>query len=157
LGGGSSLDKQFDLYHQFEKNTSDGGQQGEQKFNWLKEYSKGRQILFVTFMQTDCKSYLTEIENVKRLNKRFRGKITFVIISTERDENIWMQTTAKYNLFSDGIINYRLDQNAELLKSLQVKETPSFVLIDKAGVINFNSKTSSNPLLEDYFKLLLAE
>jgi hypothetical protein len=155
LGGGNSLNKQFELYHQFEVNTSKGGEQGELKFNWLRDYSKNKKILFVTFIKADCSTYLSELEYVKRLNNEYRGKITFVILCIEKNEEVWQKTITKYNLFSDGIINYRIEEDAVLLKLFQLKEMPNFVLIDKNGVTELNTLKPSNPLLAQDLNTLL--
>ena len=155
LGGGASLNKQFDLYHQFEFNTRKGGEQGELKFNWLRDYSKNKKILFVTFIKAACSTYLTELEYVKRLNNEYRGKITFVILCIEKNEEVWQKTITKYNLFSDGIINYRIEEDAVLLKLFQLKEVPKFVLIDKNGVTELNTLKPSNPLLAQDLNTLL--
>jgi hypothetical protein len=155
LGGGASLNKQFDLYHQFELNTSKGGEQGELKFNWLRDYSKKKKILFVTFIKANCSTYLTELEYVKRLSNEYRGKITFVILCFEKNEEVWQKTITKYNLFSDGIINYRIEEDAVLLKLFQLKEMPNFVLIDKNGVTEMNTLKPSNPLLAQNLNTLL--
>jgi hypothetical protein len=155
LGGGTSLNKQFDLYHQFEFNTNKGGEQGELKFNWLRDYSKNKKILFVTFIKAEGGAYLTELEYLKRLNNEYRGKITFVILCIEKNEEVWQKTLTKYNLFSDGIINYRIEEDAALLKLFQLKEVPSFVLIDKNGVTEMNTLKPSNPLLSKDLKSLL--
>ncbi len=155
LGGGTSLNKQFELYHQFEINTSKGGRQGELKFNWLRDYSKNKKILFVTFIKADCSTYLSELEYVKRLNNEYRGKITFVILCIEKNEEVWQKTITKYNLFSDGIINYRIEEDAVLLKLFQLKEMPNFVLIDKNGVTELNTLKPSNPLLAQDLNTLL--
>jgi hypothetical protein len=155
LGGGNSLNKQFELYHQFEVNTSKGGEQGELKFNWLRDYSKNKKILFVTFIKANCSTYLTELEYVKRLNNEYRGKITFVILCIEKNEEVWQKTITKYNLFSDGIINYRIEEDAVLLKLFQLKEMPNFVLINKNGVTELNTLKPSNPLLAQDLNTLL--
>jgi hypothetical protein len=156
LGQGVSLSKQFQLYRQYELNTHDGGKNGEQKFNWLKEFSQGRSCLYLIFWSSDCKSYLRELEAAKRLQKKYRGKINFVLLSLDDDEPKWQQTVSKYGLFSDGIFNYRIGKYSELSKAYRVTETPTFVLLSLNGKYS-NVKEPSNPLLEEDFKLLLAK
>jgi hypothetical protein len=78
-----------------------------------------------------------------------------VILCIEKNEEVWQKTLTKYNLFSDGIINYRIEEDAALLKLFQLKEVPSFVLIDKNGVTEMNTLKPSNPLLSKDLKSLL--
>jgi hypothetical protein len=158
LGGGTSLNKQFYRYHQYEMSLRDGGKNGEEKFNWLKEDSKGNRILYLLFWSNDFRPYLAELELAKRLHKKYQNKITFVFISLDDDENNWQQTVQRFALFSDGIINYRIGSRSKITTSLMVKETPSFVLLARNGEpLNLNAKKPSNPLLEQDFKFLMEQ
>ena len=158
LGGGTSLDKQFYLYHQYEMNIRDGGKNGEQKFNWLKEYCIGKRILYLVFWSGNFQPYLAELEHAKRLNKQYRKKITFIFLSLEEDEIKWKQAIEKYSFFSDGIINYRIGKNSKIMKFFAVKETPAFVLLSRNGdIVDKNSKSPSDPLLEEDFKKLMEQ
>lgn len=147
LGDGISLDKQFELYRLYETNTHDGGASGEEKFNWLRSFSKGRQCLYLFFWSSDCSLYLKELEAAKVLQRKYRNQVTFVFLSQDDDERLWQQTISKYALFSEGIINYRIDRDSHLAKQLNVKQTPAFVLILKNGEY-VNAKIPSDPLLE---------
>ncbi len=156
LGGGTSLNKQFYRYHQYEMNVRDGGKNGEEKFNWLREGSKGNRILYLVFWSDNVQSYLVEIELAKRLNKQYRNKITFVFLSLDDDENVWQQAVQKFSLYTDGIINYRIGSHSQLAKSFDVKEIPSFVLLARNGeVFDLNAKRPSDALLEVDFKSLI--
>jgi hypothetical protein len=156
LGGGASLNDQFYQYHQYETNVHDGGKNGEEKFNWFREDSKGKRILYLFFLAKNCQSYLNDVELAKRLNKQYRGKIAFVFLDVEDDEILWQQTISKFNLTADGIINYRIGSNSDVLKSLSVKNTPSFILISRNGeLFDVNAKHPGNPQLEEDFKALI--
>ncbi len=156
LGGGTSLNKQFYLYHQYEMNVRDGGKNGEEKFNWLREDSKGNRILYLVFWSGSIKPYLAELELAKRLNKLYRNKITFVFLSLDDDENYWQQTVQKFILYSDGIINYRIGSNSKIAKAFGLKEIPAFVLVERGGeVFDLSAKHPSDPLLEKDFKFLI--
>lgn len=133
LGGGFSLDKQFDLYRHYELNTHDGGTNGEKKFNWLREFSEGKLPLYLFFWSSDCGLYLKELEAAKELQRKFRNKVSFVFLSLDDDEKIWQQAVSRYALFAEGIINYRIGGHSELIKRLDVKGTPAFVLLLKSG------------------------
>jgi thiol-disulfide isomerase/thioredoxin len=159
LGGGKSLNAQFLLYRQYEWSTMNGGAEGEVKFNWFKNDSKGKRILYLGFWKSDCDlACILELEQTKRLQKLYRNKIAVVMLSLEDEEARWQQLLSKYNLFADGVINYRIDPNSALVKSYKITSTPSFILISKDGdVFDFNAKRPNDPLLEEDLKFLLEQ
>jgi len=152
LGGGSSLNQQFYLYKQYQLNTHNGGEDGEKKLDWIQQYSEGRKSLYLFFWSSNFKNYLVDVELAKRLNKEFRNKLTFVFVSLDDDDALWKQSVSKFNLFSDGIINYRIGSRSKLLKNYGVKELPSFVFIDKTGEVVLNAKKPSDPSLQEDLK-----
>ncbi|MEO7992448.1 MAG: carboxypeptidase-like regulatory domain-containing protein [Chryseolinea sp.] len=158
LGGGTSLNKQFYRYQQYEMNVHDGGKNGEKKFNWLKEDSKGNRILYLVFWSDNFVSYLAELELAKQLHQQYHNKITFVFLSTDDDDNRWQQIVQQYNFSTDGIINYRIGSNSQLTKSFKVNDTPAFILVSRNGeVFDSNAKRPSDPLLNDDFKFLIEQ
>ncbi len=158
LGGGSSLNKQFYRYQQYEWSTSNGRKNGVEKFNWFKEDSKDRRILYLCFWGNNFQPYIKELEQIKKLNKTYRNKITFILLSVDSDEMRWEQIQKKYNLFSDGIINYRIDEKSELTRLYKIKETPTFILISKDGrEVDPKAKHPLDAALEDDFKSLLEQ
>jgi hypothetical protein len=157
LGGGISLNQQFHLYREYELHVTDGGNNGEEKFNWLKENSKNKRILYVCFWDSRLKNYLIEVEYMKQLNLQYKKHIAFVMISIEDDEGIWRQQLTQYNLFADGIINYRVGSKSDLAKEFRVKTTPSYVLISKQGEVIREAKHPNDPLLKDDLRLLMVQ
>lgn len=154
LGGGKSLSEQFKLYLQYEYNLTDGGTNGEQKFNWLKEYYKGKLLLYVVFWSSDCKLYLNELEQAKRLQGLYRNKVLFVFLSTENDEAIWGQTVNRFSLFSEGMVQYRIGSNSKLLREYKVTDVPAFRLLNSRGDVVITPKHPSDPTLEKDFENL---
>lgn len=156
LGDGVSLNKQFLLYQQYEVNLTDGGNNGEEKFNWFRDASKGKRILYLVFWSPTFKSYLLDIELAKQLQKQYRSKIDIVFISLDDDNANWKLTSSRYGFYSDGIINYRIGSNSQLAKSFSVKDAPAFVLIARNGsVFSLQAKRPSDPLLKEDFQALL--
>lgn len=101
-------------------------------------------------------SYLADVERLKQLHKKYRNQISCIFLSLEGDESQWKKIALKYNLASDGIINYRIGQHSEIEKLYKIDEIPSFVLIARSGeVFDNKAKPPSDPLLEEDFKLLL--
>lgn len=157
LGGGKSLSEQFKLYQQYEYNLADGGTNGEQKFNWLKEHYKGKLILYVIFWSSDCKLYLGELERAKRLQQLYRNKVLFVFLSTENEEAIWKQTINRFSLFSEGMVQYRIGTNSKLLRQYKVTDIPAFRLISGTGDLQSAAKLPSDPALEKDFENLFTK
>ena len=155
LGGGISLNEQFHRYRQYETHVRDGGKNGEEKFNWFKEYSKGSRILYLLFWSTNFQPYLVDIELAKRLQKKYRNKVTFIFLSLEDDENVWQQSIQRFSLYTDGIINYRIGSNSKVAKAFLIKDSPGFVLLARDGeTFDLNAKRPSDVLLEEDFKIL---
>ena len=157
LGGGVSLNKQFYLYRQYQLNTTQGGVDAEEKFNWLLNYSRNRKPLYLIFWSSNFKNYLVDMELAKRLYKRYRNDISFVLLSLDDDPGQWQQAVAQYNFFSDGIINYRIGSGSTLLKNYKVKELPKFVSISKSGETVYDAKAPSNNSIENDFRLLISQ
>lgn len=158
LGGGASLNKQFERYRQYELNVRDGGDEGEKKFTWLKEDSKGQRILYLLFWSGDFQPYLKELELAKRLQHQYRNKITFILLSLDDNAEQWQSNVQKYSLFADGIINYRIGSQSALARSMKIKEAPSFVLLSRDGsVYQQKAKAPSDSLLINDFNYLMAQ
>jgi hypothetical protein len=154
LGGGASLNKQFDRYRQYEMSIRDGGKNAEEKFSWLREDSRNNRILYLFFWDDDFKPYMVDLEYAKRLHKEYRNKITFILISLSDDQAQWQQTVTAYNLHADGIINYRVGSQSKLTKSFDVKTIPRFILIGKNGEISSeHARRPGDPMLKDEFAL----
>jgi hypothetical protein len=158
LGGGRSLNEQFYRYQQYEWSTSNGGKNGDEKFNWFKEDSKGERILYISFLDRNCKNYLSELEQIKQLIKLYRGKIAFVFLFVENDEATWRQLLTQYSLFTDGILNYRIDDNSSPLKTYHIKEIPSYILVARNGsTYDASAPHPKDPQLEIDFKFLIGQ
>jgi hypothetical protein len=154
LGGGYSLNKQFYLYKQYEQNVTNGGVNGEDKFNWIKNDSRGKRNLYLLFWNSDFKKYLADMEYVKRINQQFGNDITFILISLEDDDAVWNQLITKFNYFSDGLINYRVGSHAQIVKEFKVKNLPGCFLIPKNGEPQEALKPSDPLLPSELSKLI---
>ncbi|MBX2944517.1 MAG: carboxypeptidase-like regulatory domain-containing protein [Cyclobacteriaceae bacterium] len=156
LGGGQSLNKQFYRYQQYEWSTTDGGQNGEEKFKWLKDHSAGSKILLLVFWGNPCDlSCVVELEHAKRLQRQFRKNLAVVMIALENDEAKWKQLVSKYNLFADGIINYRVDSHSEVKRLYTIKETPAYILLNSSGDVHSETLRPGNALLENEIRVLI--
>lgn len=133
LGGGESLNKQFQHYRQHEWATSSGGENAPEKFAWLRRDNRNRQPILAGFFPYDCRSYLKELEAFKKVNQAFRGSVLFVLFVTDDDEARWAQTNSQLNLFSDGMISYRLAKSSRLVQELGIRKAPQFILLHPDG------------------------
>lgn len=158
LGGGQSLNKQFYLYKQYEINVTNGGVNGEEKFNWFREDSKNKRMLYVCFWDSNIRHQIKDLELAKQLYKKYDDDVAFVFVSVENDETLWQQLVKKHNLFSDGIINYRVGNDSKLARNFKINKIPTFVLIAHDGtVLDLNAKAPSDSKLEEDFKNLISQ
>lgn len=133
LGGGTSLNQQFQLYQQYQHHVSDGGRDGDGKFRWLRSFAGGRKPLYVGFWSSDCLPYLAEMELFKRLHQAHRSQMLFVLISLDEDETRWREAMKRFNFFADGIIHYRVGGSAAVLREWNIRQLPHFVVIARDG------------------------
>ena len=149
LGRGTSLNQQFYLYRKFQRNTHNGGEDGESKLKWFLDYSKGKKPNYIIIWNTDnYNQYLIELEWAKRLFSQMRGKLNVIFVSTDDDNMKWDNTVRQYNLNANGILNYRIGKDSELLNDIQQKKNAVFVLISKDGTVHTkNVRPPSDPEL----------
>jgi len=158
LGGGRSLNEQFYRYQKFQWSTTNGGTNGYDKFNWFRNDSEGERILYLSFIDQNCKDYLLELQRIKQLIKGYRSQISFIIITVENDESTWQQLIDRFSLYTDGIINYRIDDKSDLLKTFKVKALPSFALIARDGnIFALSAPHPTDAQLEKDFSFLIAQ
>jgi hypothetical protein len=158
LGAGLSLQEQFKLYRLHEFNRANGDIDAENKLKWILDYSHGKNPVYLAFWSGKLESYVTELEYFKRLNTVFRGKILFVLISIDVDVAQWKLLLTKFNLFADGIVNYRLEKDSGITKQFEVTELPAFVLLSKTGeVIDLESNRPSSAAIAKDLKRLIEE
>lgn len=150
LGRGLSLHEQFSQYKKYEWSTNNGGLDGESKFDWLREFSKDKKLLYVVFWNGRCDlACLQQLEEAKKIQKMYRNQLNVVMISLEDDENKWRQLLTKYNLFADGIVNYRIGSHSDLARKYNVDATPFYFMILKNGELFQNNRSDNAPLTAD--------
>lgn len=158
LGGGESLNHQFLRYRQYEINTTDLGKDGDKKFQWFREYSKNKRVLYIVFWSHDVGQYIASIERIKQLNKKYRDDITFVFLSLVDDDNAWQQLVQRFNLAADGILNYRIGSESETGRSFSIRQAPEFVLISRTGeVYDAHAKKPGDPSLVADLETLISK
>jgi hypothetical protein len=79
-----------------------------------------------------------------------------VLLCVEKDETAWQELLTQYSLFTDGIHNYRIDENSSLLKHYGVKEIPSYSIVAQNGdIFDLSAAHPNDPQLEKDFKFLI--
>jgi len=155
LGGGKSLNNQFHRYRQHEWATSYGGSDATEKFEWLRKDNIKRHPMLLSFLPSNCRPFIPQLEALKRLNQDYRESVAFVIFVIDPDETNWQQTNAEMNLFADGIVSYRIADPSPLLKQYQIEKVPRFILLARDGAIfSSDAKWPDNELLKDDLRLL---
>lgn len=158
LGKGIPLSQQFELYKKFEWSTSQGSVEADKKFNWLADFSKGRKMLYLVFWDNTCdRACVQQLEEVKRLHKLYRNHLMVIFLSKENDTKLWEERVTRYNLFADGIVNYRIGGDSELFRRYTIKNTPGFVLVRKNGEPYTAHGGPATFIREAEFKKLLIE
>lgn len=133
LGGGTSLNQQFFRYIHYQWSISKGYEDAEEKLSWLLADSRGKMRMVIAVFPSHIENFLLEVEKIKQLHKQYRNDTRFIIVITEPDVNIWKQQVARFVLFADGLVNYRITPPSGILKVLNIKSLPSFVCLDTAG------------------------
>jgi hypothetical protein len=88
----------------------------------------------------------------------YKDKISFVLLSIDRDEKAWKNAIGKYKLALPGFHHYRIGPDADLLKFFEVGTIPRYLLIKKNGEsYDLNAKRPSDPRLGQDFEILMNE
>ncbi len=158
LGGSLSLAQQFVKYDSMERIAYSAERLDQQRFETFRNLSKGRRILYIDFWASWCAPCIQEMVAEKRLLEKYGDKITFVLISIDRDEKAWKNAREKYKLNLPGFQHYRFGPEADLLSFFEVTTIPRYVLVNKDGSFYaLDAKRPSDPLLHQDFELLLKE
>jgi hypothetical protein len=157
IGRGIPLSRQFELYKAFELNVADGGVRGEEKFSWYRQFLLGRKHLYVAVWKDAGLTGMMELDRIKQLNKVYRDDIAFVFISLEDDEKTWRDYMTRYNLFADGIVNYRVGSRSSLARKYNHLKTPYFLFYSKDGEITESlARPPSDALLKKEFDEMIS-
>ncbi len=155
LGGGASLSDQFKRYHAYEMNKLESSN-ADDRFKWYKEESQGKRILYITFWNSECKPCIQDFEAQKRLIKRYKDQVGFVLLSLDDDEKVWRKLIERYNLSIEGFTHYRIGKGSTISSHYQLKEIPFYILIDKKGNdYQVNARHPHDPHLVQDLDLLI--
>ena len=126
-------------------------------FKDLLEMCKGN-IVFIDIWSLGCGPCMSELPHSKELINKYKNEnIKFIFFSVDQTNEMWKKGI-EISGIKDG--HYKLDKgfDSELLKTLNIKGIPRYLIIDKNGyIINLDSKRpSSKELVLELNKLLNA-
>lgn len=158
IGGDQSLDKQFVAYDSSERQRFFSGKESEEKFTAFLKNSRGR-VLYVDFWASWCKPCLKEMPASKALVEKYKGKVGFVYLSIDDDNDAWRAALKKYDLEKPFLTNhFRIGPQSDAAILFDVQSIPRYLLIDKKGnFVDHNAKRPSDPKLEEDLERLMAE
>lgn len=115
---------------------------------------KGK-VVYLDFWATWCKPCLEEIPHLNQTLANYEGKdVVFISISMDENERDWK---AKQSLLNPQIIQANVrGTNAPLPKLYQVRNVPTYVLIDKMGrIVSVQAPAPSDAKLMKFINLSL--
>lgn len=119
----------------------------------LKDY-KGK-IVYIDFWATWCSPCVAEIPKAKKLEEEFKSKdVVFIYISIDHNEATWRKIIGEKQMKGIQLISIG-GFNSEIAQIYKLNGVPSYILINKAGIIiNCDAKRPSNGAKQDIEKLL---
>ncbi len=158
LGGGRSLNEQFSVYQKKKLAELIESRSGEARYLKFLEQAKGTRILYVDFWASWCGPCIKEMRDEVKLAEDYLGKITFVLLSIDTDEQAWRKAIDKHMLWKPGMIHFRIGPNTDLSIFYITRGIPHYLLIDRNGEhFSIDAKRPSNPELRKDFDSLIGE
>lgn len=157
LGGGKSLLEQFKQYQHQQLNQIESGK-ADDRYNWFKNENKNKKILYLIFWNSDCLSCIQQIEYQKKLIKKYKNDVEFVLLSIDKDETKWKHNIEKYNLQIEGFTNFRIGEQSTISEAYNLTQIPRAVIIDKKGNdYKLNAGLPNDAALKKDFDLLIGD
>ena len=109
----------------------------------LKDF-KGKPVV-LSFWTTYCQGCLSEMDLIKPLYDKYKGKVEFISISADADFNKMVMFVNMKKNFVWSFLH--IGDQSEVLSNYDVRSYPLFVLIDKSGKIyKYNAEQPGNGL-----------
>lgn len=119
----------------------------------LKDF-KGK-IVYLDFWETSCKPCVAEIPEAKKLEEEFKTKdVVFIYISIDQNEIVWRKIISEKQMMGIQLISVG-GFSSEIAQIYKLKGVPTYILINKAGIIiDSDAKRPSAGAKQDIKKLL---
>jgi thiol-disulfide isomerase/thioredoxin len=98
------------------------------------------QVVYVDFWASWCKPCIGEMPASLTLRDAYRGqKLAVVYVSIDADQDRWVRAATTF--LANTSESYRLpdEKQSALVKRLQIKSIPRYLLIDKNGVLRYSN------------------
>ena len=120
--------------------------------------SKGK-VIYLDFWASWCGPCIMEMPYSFELKKKYNEKaIKFIYLSTDEDNTKWIKSSVKVLPDIDETYRFENKINSELIKKFKIDAIPRYMIIDKKGILHYNSAARpSNPELISILDQLLAE
>ena len=107
------------------------------KSSWAQQLTKYKgKVIYVDFWASWCGPCINEIPYIEELKKHYANKgVVFISISTDKQFSDWKAKVDQLKIDSPYSFLIANRANSPLIKSLEIKLIPRFVLIDKTGKI----------------------
>ena len=110
----------FVLTNQFDENI---------KLNEL----KGKYI-YISFFSSESSTSILHMDVIKSLYEKYSDNITFISISLDKDKDNYINFCNEFKDYKWNICHYDFDHN--IVRDYQLKNIPSYILLDKEGNID---------------------
>jgi len=107
------------------------------KSSWAQQLAKYKgKVIYVDFWASWCGPCINEIPYIEELKKQYANKgVVFISISTDKQFSDWKGKVDQLKIDSPYSFLIANSANSPLMKSLEIKLIPRFILIDKTGKI----------------------
>jgi thiol-disulfide isomerase/thioredoxin len=115
---------------------------------------KGNTVYLLSFGATWCQPYKEKYPVLKKLYEKYREKgLEIVAVNLDEKKDIWRQQIISFNLPWVHVSELKKWNESEIAKLFDVQALPYYLLVDKIGMIAYNSfqlKDDELILLERY-------
>lgn len=150
------LENQYSQFQKIERERFLAGKEDEGSFNKHLLVMRGIRPVYIFMWEAGCEECVRQIPRLKRIVEMYKTKMSFVMVSFDKDVDAWRKMTKKYGLSELPIRNYRFGLDADAIKSFSVTEVPRCILVDKQGLfVNLSAKMPADfSLIKDFEDLL---
>jgi thiol-disulfide isomerase/thioredoxin len=117
---------------------------------------KGK-VVYLDFWASWCGPCMREVPHAKELKKRFQGQddLVFLYVSVDDDMDAWKRTVETHAI--SGIHLFSKGWKSDIVKQYNVKGVPTFLIIDREGIIHNNKpgRPSSGDVIDEQLRTVL--